>query len=502
MARRVIDLSQPLSRESQLHPFFSPTQILRHILHSDARRGPPSFNAELIITSNHAATHVDAFGHYRRRRAIGEMPLDPFCGEAICVDIREYPRGHDVSAAEVEPPSRPSRTGAAAWRHPPLLQRPLQPHGRHPRIPRWLLRHLRGGGSLDGRPRGEDLRRRDDQPDLVYLTDRYPTHRACAERGSPTTRTSTTSWTWSTSASSSSASRSGWCRPGSPVRRSPSSTTSRPTPRTPRRPQIGGELGRPRPPRPRRPPPAAHAEAEGGGRHVDGRHDAAAAVAHRRRRGHQAGLELLAHDRVAELARGGDPLRAPRRGRARGARRAPGRTPARAPPRCSRAGSACPPPRARGSRWAATPRGASARSPPAVPRGGRSRRGRGRGRAGGAAPPPSRRGSPARSASANTCQPMRYASVSGSRSTRPLSASVASVREVWLLSLPTSSARRTTPRPPRSRPRRRRAPAARRGPVPGRTSGFTVHNTQDETGVVLSADVHDSHAPVRAALTG
>ncbi len=64
MARRVIDLSQPLSRESQLHPFFPPTQILRHIVHADAAPGRPSFNAEMIITSNHAATHVDAFGHY------------------------------------------------------------------------------------------------------------------------------------------------------------------------------------------------------------------------------------------------------------------------------------------------------------------------------------------------------------------------------------------------------------------------------------------------------
>jgi len=65
MPRRVIDLSQPLSRESQLHPFFPPTQILRHIQHSDAAPGDPSFSAEIIITSNHAATHVDAFGHYQ-----------------------------------------------------------------------------------------------------------------------------------------------------------------------------------------------------------------------------------------------------------------------------------------------------------------------------------------------------------------------------------------------------------------------------------------------------
>ena len=63
---RVVDLSQPLSRESQLHPFFPPTQILRHIQHSDAEEGRPSFSAEIIITSNHAATHVDAFGHYQK----------------------------------------------------------------------------------------------------------------------------------------------------------------------------------------------------------------------------------------------------------------------------------------------------------------------------------------------------------------------------------------------------------------------------------------------------
>jgi len=103
MTRRVIDLSQPLSRESQLHPFFPPTQVLRHIQHTDAAPGRPSFNAEIIITSNHAATHVDAFGHYDPAGGkIAEIPLDTFCGDAICLDIRDYPGGHDVTAAEVE----------------------------------------------------------------------------------------------------------------------------------------------------------------------------------------------------------------------------------------------------------------------------------------------------------------------------------------------------------------------------------------------------------------
>ena len=165
-AVRVIDLSQPLSRESQLHPFFPPTQILRHIQHSDAEEGRPSFNAEIIITSNHAATHVDAFGHYQKGGvAIAEMPLDTFCGEAICVDIRAVP----ARARRDRRRGRPGRRGRVgqelrARRHPPVLLRPLQPHRGHAGVPGRVQRDLGRGSELDGRPRREDLRRRDDQP--------------------------------------------------------------------------------------------------------------------------------------------------------------------------------------------------------------------------------------------------------------------------------------------------------------------------------------------------
>ena len=101
MPRRVIDLSQPLNRESQVHPFFTTPKIVREIIHADSPPDKPSFNAELIITSNHAATHVDAFGHYDRSEgaeAIAEMPLDTFCGTAgvhrRAPVRRQGPRGH------------------------------------------------------------------------------------------------------------------------------------------------------------------------------------------------------------------------------------------------------------------------------------------------------------------------------------------------------------------------------------------------------------------------
>jgi kynurenine formamidase len=183
MTRRVIDLSQPLSRESQLHPFFPPTQVLRHIQHTDAAAGRPSFNAEIIITSNHAATHVDAFGHYDPTGVkIADMPLDTFCGEAICVDIRDYPGGHDVTAAEVE-----KAVGASGQelREGDILLFCSDHYNRTAGTPAFLDGF--NGISAEAvhwmADRGVKIFGVETiSPDLVYITDEYPTHRACAER--------------------------------------------------------------------------------------------------------------------------------------------------------------------------------------------------------------------------------------------------------------------------------------------------------------------------------
>jgi kynurenine formamidase len=183
MARRVIDLTQPLSRETQLHPFFPPTQILRHILHADAPEGRPSFNAEIIITSNHAATHVDAFGHYDKRgEPIAEMPLDTFWGDAICVDVREYGSGHDVTAAEVE---QAVEAGGQELRQGDILLFCSDHYNRTAGTPAFLDGFC--GISADAvhwmADRGVKIFGVETiSPDLVYMTDEYPTHRACAAR--------------------------------------------------------------------------------------------------------------------------------------------------------------------------------------------------------------------------------------------------------------------------------------------------------------------------------
>jgi kynurenine formamidase len=180
---KVIDLSQPLSRESQLHPFFPPTQVLRHIMHADAAPGRPSFNAEIIITSNHAATHVDAFGHYDKAGVqIAEMPLDTFCGDALCVDIRDYPGGHDVTAAEVE---KAVEGSGRELRDADILLFCSDHYNRTAGTPAFLDDF--NGISAEAvhwmADRGVKIFGVETiSPDLVYLTDEYPTHRACAER--------------------------------------------------------------------------------------------------------------------------------------------------------------------------------------------------------------------------------------------------------------------------------------------------------------------------------
>ena len=139
----------------------------------------------MIITSNHAATHVDAFGHYDPAGvAIAEMPLDTFCGEAICVDIRAYRRGHDVTAAEVERAVAASRARSSAQGD--ILLFCSDHYNRTAGTPAFLdgfcgisaeAVHWMADRSV--KIFGVETI----SPDLVYLTDEYPTHRACAERG-------------------------------------------------------------------------------------------------------------------------------------------------------------------------------------------------------------------------------------------------------------------------------------------------------------------------------
>ena len=111
------------------------------------------------------------------------MPLDTFCGEAICVDIREYERGHDVTAAEVE---AAVEAGGQELRAGDILLFCSDHYNRTAGTPAFLDGFC--GISAEAvhwmADRGVKIFGVETiSPDLVYLTDEYPTHKACAERG-------------------------------------------------------------------------------------------------------------------------------------------------------------------------------------------------------------------------------------------------------------------------------------------------------------------------------
>lgn len=115
---RLVDLSRPLGpTESEPSP-----PRLRRITHREGAElweqmfGIPQsvlpmglgFAGEIVESSTHASTHVDAPFHYaplcegRRARTVDEMPLSWFVGPAVVVDVSDLPDGYMIPAEEVE----------------------------------------------------------------------------------------------------------------------------------------------------------------------------------------------------------------------------------------------------------------------------------------------------------------------------------------------------------------------------------------------------------------
>jgi len=105
-----------------------------------------------------------------------------FCGDALCVYIRQYERGHDVSAEEVEAAVEGS---GQELRDGDILVFCSDHYNRTAGTPAFLDGF--NGISAEAvhwmADRGVKILGVETiSPDLVYLTDEYPTHKACAER--------------------------------------------------------------------------------------------------------------------------------------------------------------------------------------------------------------------------------------------------------------------------------------------------------------------------------
>ena len=105
---RLHDLSQEVSQRSQMHPLHPRVEVYPFESHANslALLGTGfSYRANLMILSDHASTHVDALTHFDPdpdAPTIDQMPLELFCGEAICLDLSELPPRAGITVADLE----------------------------------------------------------------------------------------------------------------------------------------------------------------------------------------------------------------------------------------------------------------------------------------------------------------------------------------------------------------------------------------------------------------
>jgi kynurenine formamidase len=183
-ASAVIDLTGALAADGGPHPNYR-SQILRHQLHADFPVEARSWATEVLITSTHAGTHVDAFGHYDPEPgapSVGELNLDLFYGPALCVDVRSAVEETYLSAEQLQ--AAVDHSGQAL--HPGDILLLCSDHqGRHPGGPGWRSHYA--GVSPEAVHWMADhgvkiFGVETPSPDLPHLRRDYPAHRACAER--------------------------------------------------------------------------------------------------------------------------------------------------------------------------------------------------------------------------------------------------------------------------------------------------------------------------------
>lgn len=115
---RLIDLSRPLGPTAS-EP--TPPRV-NHISHTECAKmwefmfGIPSaalpsglgFAGEIIETSTHASTHLDAPWHYAPTSegepawTIDQVPLGWFVGKAVVLDVSDLPTGYQVTVSDIE----------------------------------------------------------------------------------------------------------------------------------------------------------------------------------------------------------------------------------------------------------------------------------------------------------------------------------------------------------------------------------------------------------------
>ena len=106
MKYSVIDLSQEIFEGMSLYPIHQKTFFIVNQTHEQSRNATGSrlgFSARNLLMSEHCGTHCDAVSEYKEGAAtIENMPLEYFCGDAICVDLTHIPIDRYIEPSDLQ----------------------------------------------------------------------------------------------------------------------------------------------------------------------------------------------------------------------------------------------------------------------------------------------------------------------------------------------------------------------------------------------------------------
>lgn len=114
---RLFDLSQEISKNTQVHPLHPRVEVYPYETHPNSKvtlNTGFSFSSSLLIMSDHAATHVDSISHMSPdpgAPTIDQMPLSTFCGDAVCLDLSHKEPRSGITISDLQESLESAQTG-------------------------------------------------------------------------------------------------------------------------------------------------------------------------------------------------------------------------------------------------------------------------------------------------------------------------------------------------------------------------------------------------------
>ena len=103
---KIIDLSQEIFEGMSLYPIHQKTFFMTNQTHEQSKNATGSrlgFYARNVLMSEHCGTHTDAVLEYKEGGTpIEKMPVEYYCGDAICVDLSGVPIDRYIEVKDLE----------------------------------------------------------------------------------------------------------------------------------------------------------------------------------------------------------------------------------------------------------------------------------------------------------------------------------------------------------------------------------------------------------------